>query len=100
MLLAKVLDYNTKEKSILYEHPNTQEEKETSILGGKCKLQWKADWAMRWVALDVDYEMAGKDLIESVTLSGKKYVKQLEALLQLVSTMNYFLMKKVKDIQI
>ena len=71
VLLAKVLDYNTKEKSILYEHPNTQEEKETSILGGKCKLQWKADWAMRWVALDVDYEMAGKDLIESVTLSGK-----------------------------
>ena len=36
-----------------------------------CKLQWKADWAMRWVALGVDYEMAGKDLIESVTLSSK-----------------------------
>ena len=34
-------------------------------------MQWKADWAMRWVALGVDYEMAGKDLIESVTLSSK-----------------------------
>ena len=26
---------------------------------------------MRWAALDVDYEMSGKDLIESVNLSGK-----------------------------
>ncbi len=40
-------------------------------LGGHAKLQWKVDWAMRWVALDVDYEMAGKDLIDSVTQSGK-----------------------------
>ena len=38
---------------------------------GKCKLQWKPDWAMRWVALGVDYEMAGKDLIDSVKLSGE-----------------------------
>lgn len=39
------------------------------VTGGHCKLQWKADWAMRWRALDVDYEMSGKDLIESVKLS-------------------------------
>ena len=42
-----------------------------SILGGAAKLQWKVDWAMRWVALGVDYEMAGKDLIDSVTQSSK-----------------------------
>jgi lysyl-tRNA synthetase class 1 len=42
---------------------------EVPVTGGACKLQWKADWAMRWVALDVDYEMAGKDLIDSVKLS-------------------------------
>lgn len=42
-----------------------------SALGGKAKLQWKVDWAMRWYALDVDYEMAGKDLIDSVTQSSK-----------------------------
>jgi lysyl-tRNA synthetase class 1 len=42
-----------------------------SILGGLAKLQWKVDWAMRWVALGVDYEMAGKDLIDSVIQSGK-----------------------------
>jgi lysyl-tRNA synthetase class 1 len=39
------------------------------VTGGHCKLQWKVDWAMRWVALDVDYEMAGKDHSESVKLS-------------------------------
>ncbi|OJW69584.1 MAG: lysine--tRNA ligase [Sphingomonadales bacterium 63-6] len=44
---------------------------EQSILGGKSKLQWKVDWAMRWVALGVDYEMCGKDLTDSVTQSGK-----------------------------
>jgi lysyl-tRNA synthetase class 1 len=45
-----------------FEHP---------VTGGHCKLQWKPDWAMRWVALGVDYEMAGKDLIDSVKLSGE-----------------------------
>ena len=44
---------------------------ETSVKGGACKLQWKADWAMRWYALDVDYEMSGKDLIDSVKLSSR-----------------------------
>lgn len=39
------------------------------VTGGACKLQWKVDWAMRWAALDVDYEMSGKDLMESVKLS-------------------------------
>jgi lysyl-tRNA synthetase class 1 len=42
-----------------------------SALGGMSKLQWKVDWAMRWVALGVDYEMAGKDLIDSTVQSGK-----------------------------
>ncbi|MCH8348466.1 MAG: lysine--tRNA ligase, partial [Proteobacteria bacterium] len=45
------------------------EEQTTPVTGGTCKLQWKVDWAMRWYALEVDYEMAGKDLIESVKLS-------------------------------
>src|SRR5580658_3421758 len=43
----------------------------TPVTGGRCKLQWKPDWAMRWVALGVDYEMAGKDLIDSVKLSSE-----------------------------
>jgi len=44
---------------------------EQSIFGGWAKLQWKVDWAMRWVALGVDYEMCGKDLTDSLTQSGK-----------------------------
>ena len=43
----------------------------TPVTGGACKLQWKADWAMRWHALGVDYEMSGKDLIDSVKLSSR-----------------------------
>jgi lysyl-tRNA synthetase class 1 len=50
--------------------PDTNEIFETPVTGGACKLQWKPDWAMRWYALKVDYEMAGKDLIASVKLSG------------------------------
>ena len=56
--------------TITYVDPDTGEEVETPVTGGNVKCQWKADWAMRWVALGVDYEMAGKDLIDSVKLSG------------------------------
>jgi lysyl-tRNA synthetase class 1 len=44
---------------------------EQSILGGRAKLQWKPDWGMRWAALGVDYEMHGKDLIDSAALGGR-----------------------------
>lgn len=42
-----------------------------SILGGGCKLQWRADWSARWVALGVDFEMHGKDLMDSVRLGSR-----------------------------
>ena len=57
--------------TICWRDPTTEEEFETPVTGGHCKLQWKPDWAMRWHALGVDYEMAGKDLIDSVKLSSK-----------------------------
>ena len=57
--------------TITYVDPETGDEVETGVTGGKVKCQWKADWALRWFALGVDYEMAGKDLIDSVTLSSK-----------------------------
>jgi lysyl-tRNA synthetase class 1 len=44
---------------------------EQSALGGMSKLQWKVDFAMRWVALGVDYEMYGKDLTDTGVQSGK-----------------------------
>ncbi|HEX3497308.1 MAG TPA: lysine--tRNA ligase [Methylocella sp.] len=56
--------------TLSWRDPDTQERFETPVTGGACKLQWKPDWALRWYALKVDYEMAGKDLIESVKLSG------------------------------
>jgi lysyl-tRNA synthetase class 1 len=56
--------------TLSWRDPDTKEIFETPVTGGACKLQWKPDWAMRWYALKVDYEMAGKDLIDSVKLSG------------------------------
>jgi lysyl-tRNA synthetase class 1 len=44
---------------------------EQSILGGLAKVQWKVDWALRWYVLNVDYELYGKDLIDSARLSGQ-----------------------------
>ena len=44
---------------------------EQCVLGGRAKLQWKVDWAMRWRELGVDYEMCGKDLTDSVIQSGR-----------------------------
>jgi lysyl-tRNA synthetase class 1 len=55
--------------SVTWLDPETGVRFETEVTGGSAKLQWKADWAMRWWALDVDYEMSGKDLIDSVKLS-------------------------------
>lgn len=55
--------------TITWSDPETGERFETPVTGGNVKLQWKPDWAMRWVALGIDYEMAGKDLIDSVKVS-------------------------------
>ena len=54
--------------TLVWTDPDTGERFETPVTGGHCKLQWKPDWAMRWYALGVDYEMSGKDLIDSVRL--------------------------------
>lgn len=45
------------------------EEITQSIFDGGCKAQWRADWALRWYALDVDYEMAGKDLVTAAQVA-------------------------------
>jgi lysyl-tRNA synthetase, class I len=60
-----------KSGTIVFTDPDTGKKVELPVTGGHVKCQWKADWAMRWVALGVDYEMSGKDLIDSVTLSSK-----------------------------
>ncbi len=69
VLQVPVVAHDAKAGTITYE--NNGERVTTLVTGGRCKLQWKPDWAMRWIALGVDYEMAGKDLIDSVKLSGE-----------------------------
>src|SRR6202171_5282598 len=71
VLQVPVVAHDAKAGTITYEDPDTKERVTTLVTGGRCKLQWKPDWAMRWLALGVDYEMAGKDLIDSVKLSGE-----------------------------
>ena len=69
VLEIPVIEIDKKNSKIIFDHKGEKLEK--SILDGSCKLQWKVDWAMRWYALDVDFEMYGKDLIESAILSSK-----------------------------
>jgi lysyl-tRNA synthetase class 1 len=71
VLQVPVIAHDAKAGTITYEDTETAEHVTTLVTGGRCKLQWKPDWAMRWVALGVDYEMAGKDLIDSVKLSSE-----------------------------
>jgi lysyl-tRNA synthetase class 1 len=71
VLQVAVVERRLDAGTVIYRDPETGKLIETPVTGGHCKCQWKADWAMRWAALGVDYEMAGKDLIDSVTLSSK-----------------------------
>ncbi len=71
VLQVPIVAHDAKAGTVSYDDPDTRERVTVPVTGGHCKLQWKPDWAMRWVALGVDYEMAGKDLIDSVKLSGK-----------------------------
>lgn len=69
VLQVPMVDRNVEKGTITYIDPDTNERVEVPVTGGAVKCQWKADWAMRWFALGVDYEMSGKDLIDSVKLS-------------------------------
>lgn len=71
VLQVPIIAHDVKAGTVSYDDPETNERVTVPVTGGHCKLQWKPDWAMRWTALGVDYEMAGKDLIDSVKLSGK-----------------------------
>src|SRR2546425_3946111 len=71
VLYVPIVAHDVKTGTICYDDPETKERVTLPVTGGHCKLQWKPDWAMRWFALGIDYEMAGKDLIDSVKLSGK-----------------------------
>jgi lysyl-tRNA synthetase class 1 len=77
VLYVPLLERDAKTGEIVFEDEDGTRVK-SSVAGGRAKLQWKADWAGRWYALNVDYEMAGEDLTESVRLSNR-IVKALGA---------------------
>ncbi|MCA8879166.1 MAG: lysine--tRNA ligase [Rhodobacteraceae bacterium] len=70
VLQVPTLERNVAKGTIVYREPDG-EKVEIPVTGGHVKMQWKPDWALRWAALGVDYEMSGKDLIDSVTQSSK-----------------------------
>ena len=70
VLQVPTLERNVERGTIVFDDPDGGRT-EVPVTGGHVKMQWYADWATRWAALGVDYEMAGKDLIDSVKLSGK-----------------------------
>jgi lysyl-tRNA synthetase class 1 len=71
VLEVPIVAHDARAGTITYNDPDSGERVTATVTGGHAKLQWKPDWAMRWLALGVDYEMAGKDLIDSVKLSSE-----------------------------
>jgi len=71
VLQVPIVERNVDAGTIVFRDPANGELTELPVTGGHVKCQWKADWALRWTALRVDYEMSGKDLIDSVKLSSR-----------------------------
>ncbi len=70
VLQVPIVERDVDAGTVVYQDENGAKV-EVPVTGGHCKLQWKPDWAMRWVALGVDYEMSGKDLMDSVKHSSQ-----------------------------
>ena len=70
VLQVPIIEHNVAAGTVVFEDEDGTKT-EVPVTGGHCKLQWKPDWAMRWYALEVDYEMSGKDLIPSVELGNE-----------------------------
>ncbi|PPE03827.1 lysine--tRNA ligase [Holospora curviuscula] len=75
VLQVSIEEYRINEGTVIFRDEDGSLQ-ESQVTGGGCKLQWKVDWGTRWYALGVDYEMCGKDLIESVMI-GKKVCRVL-----------------------
>jgi lysyl-tRNA synthetase class 1 len=70
VVYAPTLERNVERGTIVYEDEDGTLT-ETPVTGGHVKLQWRPDWAARWVALGVDFEASGKDLVDSVRVSNQ-----------------------------
>jgi lysyl-tRNA synthetase class 1 len=70
VLQVPIIEINKDAGTVVFEDEDGSKQ-EVPVTGGHCKAQWRADWALRWYALDVDYEMAGEDLQSSADIAGK-----------------------------
>jgi lysyl-tRNA synthetase class 1 len=71
VMQVPIEERNVEKGTIVWTDPATGERFETPVTGGHAKCQWKPDWALRWAALGVDYEMSGKDHIDNVKTSSR-----------------------------
>ncbi|MDC0472869.1 lysine--tRNA ligase [Pelagibacteraceae bacterium] len=69
VLEIPMIEMDKKNGKVVFD--NKGKKLQIDVINGNCKLQWKADWAMRWFTFDIDFEMYGKDLTESAILSNK-----------------------------
>ena len=69
VLQVPILETNPDAGTIVFEDEDGTKT-DIPVTGGNVKAQWRADWALRWYALDVDYEMAGTDLRSSADVAG------------------------------
>ena len=69
VLQVPILETNLEKSTVTFEDEDGTKT-EVPVTGGHCKAQWRPDWALRWYALDVDYEMAGEDLVSSADVAG------------------------------
>ena len=71
VMQVRIQEVHVSDNLLVWQDPDDYTWYHTRITNGACKAQWKADWALRWYVLGVDFEMSGKDLMDSVTLSSK-----------------------------
>ncbi|WP_238365963.1 lysine--tRNA ligase [Mesobacterium pallidum] len=60
VLYVPMKEVNAQDYTITFDD-ETGREWTLPVTGGNVKLQWKPDFGARWAALDVDFEMYGKD---------------------------------------
>lgn len=70
VLQVPTLERDVAKGTIVFDDPDGGRT-EVPVTGGQVKIQWRPDWAVRWTALEVDFEASGKDLIDSVRVSDK-----------------------------
>lgn len=70
VLQVPTLERDVEKGTIVFDDPDGGRT-ELPVTGGHVKIQWRPDWAVRWTALEVDFEASGKDLIDSVRVSDK-----------------------------